>query len=264
MEQIFDVDGPVGADVRVPAGVVDVTESADGRVRVVLEPVRDSRRATQLVRDSEVSCTGPRLVVHVPDRAFRTVDVRCRLAVPAGSTLVTRTASADVRCEVSLRAFEGTTASGDTVLGDVAEAVSVTSASGDVECRSAGGRLALRTASGDVTVAHAGSDVDVTTASGDVAIGDASGSVSVRVASGDVRVRRARAGRVALQSASGDVTVGVVEGVLAHLDLTTVSGDTSSAMALSDAPTSGGTPLEIVVRTVSGDIRIERAGAPVS
>jgi len=260
LERSFEADGPVEAEVEVPAGIVEVEPSRASRATVRIEAMRCSRRAEELLEATEVSYATGTLRVQVPGRPMRNVEVRCTLGLPEGSRLSTKTASADVRCSVRLAAFEGTTASGDAVLGDVDGDVVHKSASGDLVCAQAGGRLEVRTASGDVSVQHAAGDVEVALASGDVHVAEAAASVSVRSASGDVRLDRVRSGRVQAQSASGDVTIGVAEGVGAYLDVTTVSGETRCTLPFHEDAPGAGAGLEIVARTVSGDVVV--TGAP--
>jgi hypothetical protein len=70
-------------------------------------------------------------------------------------------------------------------------------------------------------------------------------------------------GRVELKAISGDVIVGVRSGSRVYVDANTVSGSTSSELELSDSPVpapAADAPLvELFVKTVSGDVRIERA-----
>ncbi len=260
MEKKFDVSGPVEADVSVPAGYIEVLQAEGSEVTVVLEPLRDSRRADELIEESEVSFAGGKLRVRVPGRSFRNVDVRCELRLPEGSALATTTASADVRASLLLGAFDGTTASGDAHLRDVTGDVGHKSASGGLVCGSVGGRLRVQTASGDVSVRRTAGEVELRLASGDVHIEDAESSVEVKSASGDVRVDRVHSGRVRAQTASGDVTISVAEGVGAYLDVTTVSGDTRCTLPFNENGSSREAVLEIVARTVSGDVVVRGAG----
>ena len=259
MEWTFEAEGPVQTDVVVPAGFIEV-EPADGNtVTVVLEPLRDSRRDDELIAGSEVSLAAGKLRVHVPERALRNIEVRCRLRLPGGSSLATKTASADVRSSIGLRAFEGTTASGDTELRDVTDDARHKSASGDFTCESVGGRLHVRTASGDVWVRRAAGEVELALSSGGAHVEDAEGPVDVRSASGDVRLDRVRRGRVRVQTASGDVRIAVADGVGAYLDVTTVSGDTQCTLPFREGVSGGAAALEIVAHTVSGDVVVQGA-----
>jgi DUF4097 and DUF4098 domain-containing protein YvlB len=106
--------------------------------------------------------------------------------------------------------------------------------------------------------------------SGDVYLGDAGGSISGTSVSGDQRYEAVFNGRVELRAVSGDIGVGIRRGSRVFIDATTVSGSTSSEFELSDAPTEP-TPalaedaplVEVYAKTVSGDVRLERAPAPL-
>ena len=63
-----------------------------------------------------------------------------------------------------------------------------------------------------------------------------------------------------MQSASGDKTVGIRRGSRVHIDVRTMSGDTSSELEIEDAPALGeGPEVELRATSMSGDIRILRA-----
>jgi DUF4097 and DUF4098 domain-containing protein YvlB len=165
-----------------------------------------------------------------------------------------------VHCEITLAAFSGTTASGALQLQDVASDATVKAASGDVRAGVIGGRLRVQTASGDVSIRRVDGNADLSLASGDVRIGEAQASVEVKSASGDVAIGCARSGLVKVQTASGDVVIGLAPGVGAYLDVTRVSGETRSSLPFTEASTSG-SALEVVCRTVSGDVTIRGAAS---
>jgi DUF4097 and DUF4098 domain-containing protein YvlB len=104
-------------------------------------------------------------------------------------------------------------------------------------------------------------DLDAHSASGDIEIGDAGASVRGRTASGDITVLVARRGAVEVKAASGDVSVGVAQGVGVWLDLSTMSGDTTSDLAIGDAAPADGCDLRLTARTMSGDVHVTRAPA---
>jgi DUF4097 and DUF4098 domain-containing protein YvlB len=122
----------------------------------------------------------------------------------------------------------------------------------------------VHTASGKVDVGKATGDVEVHAASGEVRIGVAEASVRVKTASGRVSIEEARQGTVDLHAASGDLRVGVRSGVVARLDLNTVSGRVRSELPVEDSQPEEGAPLEIRARTVSGDLLVVAASAQAS
>jgi DUF4097 and DUF4098 domain-containing protein YvlB len=108
-------------------------------------------------------------------------------------------------------------------------------------------------------------DVQAQLVSGDLAVREARGSATANTVSGDQRFEAVQQGRIDLKAISGDVTVGIRSGSRFYVDANTVSGDTSSEFDLGDAPAQeedADAPLvEVFVKTVSGDVRIERAAA---
>jgi DUF4097 and DUF4098 domain-containing protein YvlB len=127
--------------------------------------------------------------------------------------------------------------------------------------------LEVQSVSGDLHAGAVHGDIRAQVVSGDVHVRDAGGSVSTNTVSGDQRFEAVQRGRMELKAISGDVTVGVRSGARVYVDANTVSGATSSEFELSDAPTPApaeDAPLvELFVKTVSGDVRIERALAAV-
>jgi DUF4097 and DUF4098 domain-containing protein YvlB len=78
-------------------------------------------------------------------------------------------------------------------------------------------------------------------------------------ASGDVAIGVARRGTVEINSASGDVAVGVASGVGVWLDVSTMSGSTSTDLDVGEQPPPSGADLRLTARTMSGDVQITRA-----
>jgi DUF4097 and DUF4098 domain-containing protein YvlB len=151
-------------------------------------------------------------------------------------------------------------ASGDATVDDVDGDVELHAASGRLRLRS-GNRVTAHTASGKVEIGSAGGDVEVHAASGEVRIGVAEASVRVKTASGKVTIGEAQRGTIELNAASGDLRVGVRSGVVAHLDLNTISGKVRSELPVEDSQPVDGAPLEIRARTVSGDLLVSAASA---
>jgi DUF4097 and DUF4098 domain-containing protein YvlB len=165
-----------------------------------------------------------------------------RVTAPHRSELDANVASADVE--------------GRGTFGEV----EVNSASGDVTLDWIDGRLNLNTASGDVDVEHVSAETRINSASGDVSVAEAEGDVRVRTASGDVELRSVVRGKVEVQSASGDVVVGIRRGSSVYIDASSMSGDMTSEMDVSDAPpVSDGPSVDFRARTMSGDVTVRRA-----
>ena len=259
----FDTPGPVDLEIRNPAGTIEVTAADTATSTVAVTPL-DPAAADAAERVwVELSGDGRRLTVAAPERRIvfgRGARLGIAVTVPADSRLTTRAASAELTSHGRLAAVEVHTASGDAALDQVTGRTEVHSASGRVRVGTAGG-LVVQTASGAVRVEHAVGDVDVHSASGRVDVGRADASVRVHTASGDVTVDEAAQGTVELTAASGDLRVGVRSGVVAKLDLNTVSGRVRSDLPVDQTPPEGGPTLEIRSRTMSGSVLIAPAAA---
>src|SRR5207245_6676637 len=120
-------------------------------------------------------------------------------------------------------------------------------------------------AAGDVQAGVLAGECHAQLVSGGLEVREARASVSANTVSGDQRIEAVQQGRVDVKAISGDVRVGIRSGSRFYVDANTVSGDTSSEFELGDAPAEEAVPdaplVEVFAKTVSGDVRIERAPA---
>jgi DUF4097 and DUF4098 domain-containing protein YvlB len=261
MEWSFASAGPIEANVEVASGRIDVKPRTENEIEVSLEPMRaSSRRAAELIEAAKVVFENGALRVRVPARTFNNAEVLCTIALPEGSSVSVRTASADVRCLSRIGDFAGTTASGDVTLDEVDGELVLNTASGDLRCRSVASRLKVKGASSDITIGTVGGPIDLVLASGDVDIDAAGASVKMHSASGDVDVGRVAEGEIKIRTASGDIAIGVAPGVGAYLDVASVSGEMTCTLPFQEA-SAGDAKLLITCQTMSGDVRIKAASA---
>jgi len=274
MQKTFDVPGPVELDIRLASGDITIDPTLDGRVEVELTAYDEESQALLDETRIELHDRGgrPELLVDVPKRRggfslgmlFSRQGIACEVRCPAGSDVQVRSKSADLEAHGTIGSLNVSTASGDVQADHVAGNVSVKSASSDISLGEIEGTTSIQTASGDITIEIAHGNANVNTASGDVTIHQAYDNVTANTVSGDQEHGAVMRGKVAAQSVSGDVTVAVRQGSRAYLDCSTVSGDTASELAVESTEPDGDGPLvEIRARTVSGDIRITRAPAPM-
>jgi hypothetical protein len=263
----FDCPGPANVLLRAGAGEVNVTAEARTSAVVELSALDDSEASHNAVNDTLVEMHGERLVIETPESRSggwlfrRGPRLRVDVRVPLDSRLQARVGSADVRCDGRLADVSLNTGSGDLTLAHTVGELSVNSGSGDVRADHVGGTLRVKSASGDVDVQTVAGDASLHSASGDVHLRSTVGSVRVTTASGDVRLGTVLGDSVKANSASGDVIVGVPTGTTVWLDLHTMSGDTDSDLAIGPQPPAGGAKLSLQVRTMSGDIRVQRVNA---
>jgi DUF4097 and DUF4098 domain-containing protein YvlB len=259
MEPItFDTPGRVELDVRIASGEVEVALT-DTDVTVV----DVGGRGTDDVRVERMDLADGGHLVGVELRGLgkwgRHPSLRVRIATRAGVALRCETGSADLSVRGALGALEARSASGDVTFGDVEGDAAVKLASGDVRGGRVGGSATIETASGDVRLDGVGADLVAHLASGDLRADSVAGSVKASTASGDLSIGAVERGAVVLSSMSGDISVGVRAGTRVWLDLSSVSGSATSELAPSGASAEGET-LELRASSVSGDVRVSRAG----
>lgn len=256
----FAATGPVQADIRLPAGSVNVAATKTSAVTVTLLPA--SPASERLIEETEVSFEAGSLTVRVPEkvRVSGNAALDLRVELPEGSRVTAGTASADLLCSGELSGLSAKTASGDVNAGRVHGDVELSTASGDIRLDATTGDVRVETASGDVFIERAGGDTIAKTASGDVTVGEAGHSVTIRTASGDVRVDSIITGLADISSMSGDITLAVLAGATVYLDISTLSGHVSSEL---DSSPGAGEDAELTLscQTVSGDVRVVRATA---
>ena len=227
-------------------------------------PGAPSEASRAAAAGTSVEMTGDPLLIETPHaKGFiirRSAAVKIRVHVPTNSRVQINSASADVRCAGRLGEVDVNSTSGDLRLDHVSGDLKRRSASGDTQFNQVDGDLSLHAASGDVQGGSVSGGITVRSASGDTTLDAVGGSVKAQSASGDIKIGNLAVGTARIHSASGDVEIGVAAGVSVWLDLTSISGDTTSDLPVSDAaPTGGAATLSLHVRTSSGDIKVRRA-----
>jgi DUF4097 and DUF4098 domain-containing protein YvlB len=275
--ETYETPGPLRLRLDVPVGRIEIEAGGGTTTDVELDAASGDMRA--LVDNARVVLRdrgdGHELLLEVQPRfgffvsLGRTQDLRVRISCPRGADLDVTTRSADLVARGEVGAVAVKTASGDVSIDDAARDARVHTASGDVRMDYVGGTASVQTASGDVALNRVEGEVTAQLVSGDLWIRDANHAVSARTVSGDQRIEAVVRGAVELQSVSGDVLVGVRRGSAVYVDVSTVSGSTSSELELADAPAhvdvdTDGPHVELRAKTVSGDVSIVRAPAPTA
>jgi DUF4097 and DUF4098 domain-containing protein YvlB len=283
--ETFETPGELRLDIRLGAGEVRLETADVQETTVVLEPLRDNDASAAAAESARVELRnragGHEVVIDARDRGrgiFRNAEVLVAVTCPQGTSIESKSGSADVSGRGRFGSVEVETGSGDIEFGEIAGEARVNAASGDVQLGEIGGDLRANAASGDVQARSIGGEAKVNTASGDVIIREVAGDLSVNSASGDVLVREARSsvsvntasgdqeigsvaqGNVSLKSASGDLKVGIREGSTLWVDARSRSGDVRSELPVSELPPDGDGPtVELRANTMSGDITVARA-----
>jgi hypothetical protein len=250
IEQTFHTPLPLRLDVSIPSGDIDV-ETVDGEETSVAV---DGDEA--LLEHVEVRQDGSRVVVALRGKGklgflgslgFGNEGARVQARVPHGAGVKVKTASADTKVAGRVGALDVNSVSGDVrARGEVAE------------------NAGVKTVSGDVDLEHVAGDLTAQTVSGDVRARAVGGSVETKSVSGDIRLDALTAGDARFSSVSGDIEIGIAQGSFLDVDAGSTSGDLASEVALaSDRPQddeAAGPTVVLRGRTVSGDVRIFRAG----
>ena len=286
--EAFQTPGHVRLDVRLGAGEIRLETDEVEETTVALEALRDNDASRAVVENARVEFRergdGYEVVIDARDRGrglsgiFRGAEVLVAVKSPHGTSVESKTGSADVEGRGRFGSVEVESGSGDIQFAEIADEARISAASGDVQLGEVGGSARINTASGDIQIRSVGGDAKINSASGDVLVRDVTGELSVNTASGDVLVRETASsvsintasgdqqlgsiatGRVDLKSASGDLKVGVQEGSTLWVDARSRSGDVRSELPVSDLPPDGNGPtVELRANTMSGDITVTRA-----
>lgn len=294
MEDHFETPGRVRLEVESAAGRIGISTHDGAVTEVSVQPMSgDSESLVERSRITHREVAGGHVVtVSVPKRSVLgwliRPEVEIEVRVPEGASLEIASESADVQAtgsynDVEVRTASGSvhldestgsarlrTASGPLEIGALQDDSRLDSVSGDVAIGYSAGRMQVRTVSADIAIGHAASAVNVRSVSGDVRIRQALSDVRVDSVSGDVMVDSVREGRVWAKTVSGDVTVGIARGSVFHVDALSVSGQMRSEIPLAGQPSGSegavdggveGPPVDVEIRTMSGDVFVLRAEA---
>jgi hypothetical protein len=283
--ETFQTPGAVRLDLDLPSGAIEIETETTEETHVQLEALSDNEQVREMVAGARIESSrrGDTYEVTVevrtrhgvwisfsggPNIRLGTPEMRLRISCPHGASIDAKTKSADMNARGEYSIVDFKTASGDVHVDSCADAL-FKSASGDVHVDTVAGTLDVKTVSGDVYAGAVARDSNVQAVSGDVFIGDAGGSIRANTVSGDQRYDAVVRGRLELRAVSGDIGVAIRRGSRVFIDANTVSGSTSSEFELSDAPAETAAPapdaplVEVFAKTVSGDVRLERAPAPL-
>jgi DUF4097 and DUF4098 domain-containing protein YvlB len=276
----FNTPGPVDLRVELWQGEVNVVAEDTDTTTVELTPLRGDAAAREAIENARVEQRGNEIVVLMPKTKgglFRgRSEIQAEIRVPTGSNARIETASADIETEGVLGDIRASSGSGDVSI-EAGGDVEVRTGSGDIRVSTVHGTCTIKCGSADVRVETVHGDADVAAGSGDVVIDTVAGSLKVKTGSGDILLqtaghtveamagsgdlllKRIEQGRVRVRTGSGDVQIGVADGTAAYLDIMTVTGDVTSDLDGSEAPTDGERTVDINVQSGSGDVVLQRS-----
>lgn len=248
IDQSFDVDGAGRVELRISSGRIEIKRGQVGRIGVMVSGTTSDLTVEQ--RGSVVYISTERKGILVSR------GVHITLEVGDGCDVQASVASADVTSEAALGQLEVNAASGDIRFTEASELTAKT-ASGDVRGANLD-RCHFVSASGDLHLGTIGGRADVSTASGDIHIDNAGGALSTSTMSGDVYVRVFSGEEFKSKSMSGSVRLGIPAGTRVDLDVNTMTGEILLPEPATTEPPSAGPTATVYVKTVSGDLRINR------
>jgi len=261
--------GELRLRLHLPAGRIELTTWDQPTTEVEIEPIGGDAAAAELAASVKQQLRdrpggGHELVIETPGRRGilgfrREPELRFAISAPHGAHLYAETASADVDGQGRLGGVDVRTASGDVTLEQVSGDALVKAVSGDVSLSEVGGDARVNTVSGDVSVGSVSGNLAINLVSGDAQVDDAAASVEIKSVSGDVQLDAVRRGEVRLQSVSGDLTIAVTRGARVWMDVSSLSGDTSSELDVSDGGSTGEADLRVRANSTSGDIKLRRS-----
>lgn len=289
-QQSFDCEGPVELDVELGQGLVEIrlAEDAASMVHVEVRHAPDTGSTwgslsgllswvgqfggwggddlpAQAVRDTMITKQGQRVIVRGPKATpLRGVPLGVVVLAPPGSAVAVRVGSADARISGTTGRCAVDSGSGDISVERTDGPAKVRSGSGSIRVGTAAEALSARTGSGDIEISALHGGAEVHTGSGDVWIGTVQGSgLKAKGGSGGFTIADAASGELELTTGSGDLRIGIRNGVVAELDLSTGSGRARSDLPVSDsaAPADAEAVVRVRGRTGSGDAVVTRATA---
>ncbi|MCP3797823.1 DUF4097 domain-containing protein [Allokutzneria sp. A3M-2-11 16] len=217
----------------------------------------------EAVKQTRVEQTGNRLVVRGPQgMPLRVVPLSIVVRVPRGSHVNVTTGSAAVNLTGATGAAAGridlTTSSGDVTVDRTDGSTNVQTGTGTVRLGPVHGTLRAKSGNGALEISAVHGPSKLVTTGGDVWLGAVQHDVEVRTGSGDLTVADAASGRVHLASGSGSLRIGVRQGIVAELDLLSVSGEARSELPVFEERQSGwdNPALRIEGRTASGNVLV--------
>lgn len=264
----FPLTGPIDLVLRLGVGTVTVTAKDDlAEAAVRLAPRGSSadllRRFSVEMDGSTLKVTGPRQgsladVLGGLRRERHAVDVE--VDVPTATPVRIASASQEITVVGRVGDTDIATGSARLVVGEVEGDLRLRYGRAEATVGGVTGSVQLRAGAGTARFGEVGGAFECGFGTGELVLDVVRGSVRSRAGSGSVRVGAAH-GDVDLTFGSGPITVGLPEGVTAHVDVTSGSGQVHSELPVEQAPRTSDRSISVRARTGSGEVRLRRADA---
>ena len=277
----FETPAPAKLRVGLPFGRITVTAEETAVTRIDLSAPNGDSNARDWIEQAEIVQLGDEIVVRGPKLRFSLFNlwggsIEASVHAPLGSDVALSIGAGRVETTGRLATVRASTGAGNVHVAECAEAHTHTGA-GNIDIAAVSGSVEAKTGAGTVRIGKVGANAEINTAAGNarieeiaaaarmktahgnIEIGAVGDSLEAFTSSGNIRVSRADHGYVRARTVSGGVSVGVANGVAAHLDLSTVSGRVRSELEAGGAPKDGEPSIELVLSTVSGNVSVARA-----
>lgn len=277
----FDTPEPIFVTLDLVVGDTKIIASDRGDTVVQLRPSDESKRTDVMAAEqTRVEYSDGKLLVKTPKRwqySFfsdcGSIDVAIEL--PVGSQVQGHTSMGDFRCTGRLSECRFKTAMGNIQVEQVgalqlsttghvtvdqaAGHTEVTTASGAVRIGEIDGSAVIKNSNGDSWVGEVTGNLRVNAANGGISVDRAHATVEAKTANGDIRIGEVMRGSVVLGTAYGQLEVGIRQGTIAHLDLSSMFGRVRNDLDTSDGPGPSDETVDVRARTSFGDVVIRRA-----
>ena len=273
---------PEPISVTLELGAANVRIAASDRTDTVVE-IRPSDEAN----DSDVQAaaqvrvgysngvlqvTGPR---HTFDFSRKTRSVEVSIELPSDSGLSAHLLIGEVRnagrlgeCRIKTTGnvwLERTgtlrlhTGAGHITAGSIASNAEISTGTGKIQIGEVAGTAVVKNSNGDTIIDTVTGYVRVRNANGAIDIARAGAGVDAKTANGSIRLGQIVRGSVVLGTAAGDLDIGIAEGTVAWLDVTTGFGRMRNLLDKAAGPDETDKTVEVRGRTAYGDITIRRS-----
>ena len=251
-EETFVVGERTQLEVTVPAGRIQVAAGHDGEVKVSIDAHDTDTFEIFQIGDSVTIREEWR-------RRSRNRHVRVLIVAPAGFDVAAQTGSADVEIRGRAGTVKSRTGSGDLDV-ERAERLDATAASGQIRIGTVSGDVRCNSASGDIVVQTTEGQLDASTSSGDVDATRVLDQINIGTASGDVEVAQCDGDMITIKTLSGSIRLGLPTGIRVEPDISTMSGRVVLPEPATSPQPQDRRTVRVRLNSMSGNIRIERAG----
>jgi hypothetical protein len=281
----FDTPEPISVTIELSVGHVRIAASDRTDTVVEVRPSSESDESdVKAAKQTRVEYANGTLVVKGPkSRVFgfagkdkhRSIDVSVDL--PSGCQVDVDAALADLHGtgrlgECTVKTSTGhvrvehtgplrlDTAAGHVTVDRVAGTAEISTGTGKVRVGEVDGAAVVKNSNGSTDIGTITGEARMRAANGDISIDRAAAGVNAKTANGSIHLGEVVRGSVVLETALGDLDVGIGNGTVAWLDVSTGYGRVHKSLDdASPGSEKSGETVEVRARTSYGDITVHRA-----